>query len=59
MKTVLVAGDNCILRNMVKNIFAELKILCQFLIAEDGAKDFQSLENNQEICLSVAVDPTK
>ena len=47
MKTVLVVDDSRIMRNIVKNTFSELKIPCQFLEAENGAKAFQLLETNQ------------
>ena len=47
MKTVLVVDDSRIMRNIIKNTFSELKIPCQFLEAENGAKAFQLLETNQ------------
>ena len=47
MKTVLVVDDSRIMRNIVKNTFAELKIPCQYLEAEDGKKAFQLLETNK------------
>ena len=47
MKTVLVVDDSRIMRNIVKNTFADLKIPCQFLEAENGAKAFHLLETNQ------------
>jgi len=47
MKTVLVVDDSRIMRNIVKNTFNELKIPCQFLEAENGAKAFNLLETNK------------
>jgi len=47
MKTILVVDDSRIMRNIVKNTFAELKIPCQFLEAENGQKACQLLETNQ------------
>ena len=47
MKTVLVVDDSRIMRNIVKNTFTELKIPCQFLEAENGAKAFHLLETNK------------
>ena len=47
MKTVLVVDDSRIMRNIVKNSFAELKIPCEFLEAEDGAKAYHLLETNK------------
>jgi len=47
MKTVLVVDDSRIMRNIVKNTFAELKIPCEFLEAENGAKAFHLLETNK------------
>ena len=47
MKTVLVVDDSRIMRNIVKNTFVELKIPCQFLEAENGAKAYQLLETNK------------
>jgi len=35
------------MRNIVKNTFSELKIPCQFLEAENGAKAYQLLETNK------------
>lgn len=46
MKTVLVVDDSRIMRNIVKNTFAELKIPCDYLEAENGQKAFQLLETN-------------
>jgi len=39
MKTILVVDDSRIMRNIVKNTFAELKIPCQYLEAADGKKN--------------------
>ena len=47
MKTILVVDDSRIMRNIVKNTFAELKIPCQYLEAGDGKKAFQLLETNK------------
>ena len=47
MKTILVVDDSRIMRNIVKNTFAQLKIPCDFLEAENGAKAFQLLETNK------------
>ena len=47
MKTVLVVDDSRIMRNIVKNTFSELKIPCDFLEAENGAKALQLLETNK------------
>jgi len=47
MKTILVVDDSRIMRNIVKNTFAELKIPCTYLEAEDGKKAFQLLETNK------------
>ena len=47
MKTILVVDDSRIMRNIVKNIFAELKIPCQYLEAGDGRKALQLMETNK------------
>jgi len=47
MKTILVVDDSRIMRNIVKNTFAELKIPCQFLEAENGQKAIHLLESNK------------
>ena len=47
MKTVLIVDDSRIMRNIVKNTFTELKIPCEFLEAENGAKAFHLLETNK------------
>ena len=47
MKTILVVDDSRIMRNLVKNTFAELKIPCQYLEAENGKKAMQLLESNK------------
>jgi two-component system chemotaxis response regulator CheY len=47
MKTILVVDDSRIMRNIVKNTFAELKIPCQFLEAGNGNQAFQALETNK------------
>ena len=47
MKTVLVVDDSRIMRNIVKNIFADLKIPCQYLEAADGKQAIQLVETNK------------
>jgi len=47
MKTILVVDDSRIMRNIVKNTFATLKIPCQYLEAPDGKKALQLLETNK------------
>ena len=47
MKTILVVDDSRIMRNIVKNSFAELKIPCEYLEAADGKSAFQLLETNK------------
>jgi len=47
MKTVLVVDDSRIMRKIVRNTFAELKIPCQYLEASDGKKALQVLETNR------------
>jgi len=47
MKTILVVDDSRIMRNIVKNTFATLKIPCEFLDAENGKKAYQLLETNK------------
>ena len=47
MKTVLVVDDSRIMRNIVKNVFADLKIPCEYLEAENGKKAFHLLETNK------------
>ena len=47
MKTILVVDDSRIMRNIVKNVFTDLKIPCQYLEAGDGKKAFQLLETNK------------
>jgi two-component system chemotaxis response regulator CheY len=44
MKTILVVDDSRIMRNIVKNTFAELKIPCQFVEAGDGSAALQLLQ---------------
>jgi two-component system chemotaxis response regulator CheY len=43
MKTTLVVDDSRIMRNIVKNTLAELRIPCQFLESADGADALQKL----------------
>jgi two-component system chemotaxis response regulator CheY len=45
MKTVMVVDDSRIMRNIVKNTFAELKIPCQFIEAGNGREALQLLQN--------------
>ena len=45
MKTVMVVDDSRIMRNIVKNIFTELKIPCQFIEATNGKEALQQLQN--------------
>ena len=47
MKAILVVDDSRIMRNIVKNTFAELRIPCHFLEADNGKKAFQLLETNK------------
>jgi two-component system chemotaxis response regulator CheY len=47
MKTVLIVDDSRIMRNIVKNIFSELKIPSMFLEAADGKQAYQQLETNK------------
>jgi len=47
MRTILVVDDSRIMRNIVKNTVAELKIPCQYLEAENGAKAYQLLLRNK------------
>ena len=44
MKTVLVVDDSRIMRNIVKNSFAELKIPCLFIEAGNGEQAFSLLQ---------------
>jgi len=47
MKIILIVDDSRIMRNIVRNTFAELKIPCHFLEAENGQKAYQLLETNK------------
>jgi two-component system chemotaxis response regulator CheY len=47
MKTVLVVDDSMIMRNIVRNIFADLKIPSTYLEAENGAVAWKHLESNK------------
>ena len=47
MKTVLVVDDSRIMRNIVKNSFAELKIPCQFIEAANGIEALKQLQNQK------------
>jgi two-component system chemotaxis response regulator CheY len=44
MQTILVVDDSRIMRNIVKNTFATLKIPCEYLEAENGKEAYQQLE---------------
>jgi len=46
MRTVLVVDDSRIMRHIVKETFAELKIPCEFLEAGNGADAFRLLKTN-------------
>ena len=46
MEEILVVDDSRIMRNIVKNIFTEMKIPFQCKEAENGKKAFELLENN-------------
>jgi len=46
MVRILVVDDSIIMRNIVKNTFAELKVPFQCLEAENGAQALQLLEKN-------------
>ena len=47
MKTILVADDSRVMRNIVKNVFAEMAIPCQYLEAGNGKKAFDLLMANK------------
>jgi two-component system chemotaxis response regulator CheY len=47
MKTILVVDDSRIMRNIVKNTFAQLKIPCQFVEAGNGKEALQKLESQE------------
>ena len=47
MKTILVVDDSRIMRNIIKNIFTDLKIHCQYLEAGNGVEAFKLLEANK------------
>ena len=47
MKTVLIADDNLVMRNIVRNAFELLKIPCRYLEADTGKKAFQLLASNK------------
>jgi len=46
MKTVMVVDDSRIMRNIVKNTFTELKIICDFIEATNGREALQQLQNH-------------
>jgi two-component system chemotaxis response regulator CheY len=45
MKTVMIVDDSRIMRNIVKNTFAELKIPCEFVEASNGQEALRLLES--------------
>jgi len=47
MKTILVVDDSHIIRNIVKNVFSDMKIPCSYLEAGNGKKAFHLLETNE------------
>ena len=47
MVTILVVDDSRIMRNIVKNTFADMKIPFQYLEAENGARAYHLLEANE------------
>ena len=47
MKTVMVVDDSRIMRNIVKNTFAELKIPCQFIEAANGREALKQLQDQK------------
>ncbi|MDR0511602.1 MAG: response regulator [Treponema sp.] len=47
MKTILVVDDSRVMRNIVKNVFSELKVPCHYLEAENGKKAYHLLETNK------------
>ncbi|MDR2433334.1 MAG: response regulator [Treponema sp.] len=47
MKTVLVVDDSRIMRNIVKNTFALMKIPCQFVEAANGQDALLQLQNQK------------
>ncbi len=47
MKNVLVVDDSRIMRNIVKNTFATMKVPCAFLEAENGKEALSILEDNE------------
>jgi len=47
MITVMVVDDSRIMRNIVKNTFAEMKIPCEFIEAPNGMEALQLLESRE------------
>jgi two-component system chemotaxis response regulator CheY len=47
MKTILIADDSRIMRNIVKNTFAALKIPSQFIEASNGVEALQQMEDRK------------
>ena len=47
MKKVMVVDDSRIMRNIVKNTFAQMKIPCEFIEAANGLEALDQLEANK------------
>ncbi len=47
MKNILVVDDSRIMRNIVKNIFSQLKIPCNYLEASNGKQAMELLQGNK------------
>ncbi|MCL2480040.1 MAG: response regulator [Treponema sp.] len=47
MKTILVVDDSRIMRNIVKNHFSELKMVCRYLEAVNGNEALEMMGNNK------------
>jgi two-component system chemotaxis response regulator CheY len=47
MKTVLIVDDSRIMRTIVKNTFAELKVPCQFIEAGNGMEAYFLLQSQK------------
>ena len=47
MKSILVVDDSRIMRNIVKNIFSQLKIPSNYLEASNGRQALEMLKNNK------------
>jgi len=46
MKTILIVDDSRIMRNIVKNHFSEMKIVCQYIEASNGDEALEQLISN-------------